>query len=151
LSQSTAFNHSQSGEAEVEYDRLRDLARQEAGKRSSCFDKASQDPPMSQLSGPRSNTASRHIKHTNAETVQQRINYQKRGSNMRRRWISIISRPPIIFSERTMRLEELQTIRLICMGNSWRKQSRFWSRGSGMHSRMDRRICMCKFPLSVRH
>lgn len=33
------FNHSSSHEAEQEYDRLRDLARQEAGKRSSCFDK----------------------------------------------------------------------------------------------------------------
>merc|ERR1711964_290488 len=37
-----AFNHSSSGDAEAEYDRLRDLARQEAGKRSSCFDKAHQ-------------------------------------------------------------------------------------------------------------
>lgn len=37
-----AFNHSTSGDAEAEYDRLRDLARQEAGKRSSCFDKAHQ-------------------------------------------------------------------------------------------------------------
>jgi len=36
------FNHSQSQEAEQEYDRLRDLARQEASKRSSCFDKAHQ-------------------------------------------------------------------------------------------------------------
>ena len=35
----TAFNHSQSNDAEAEYDRLRDLARQEAAKRSSCFDK----------------------------------------------------------------------------------------------------------------
>lgn len=34
-----AFNHNQSQEAEQEYDRLRDLARQEAGKRSSCFDR----------------------------------------------------------------------------------------------------------------
>ncbi|KUJ15375.1 DUF1771-domain-containing protein [Mollisia scopiformis] len=34
------FNHSSSSDAEAEYDRLRDLARQEAGKRSSCFDKA---------------------------------------------------------------------------------------------------------------
>jgi len=37
-----AFNHSASGDAEAEYDRLRDLARTEAGKRSSCFDKAHQ-------------------------------------------------------------------------------------------------------------
>ncbi|KAL9108246.1 MAG: hypothetical protein Q9227_006984 [Pyrenula ochraceoflavens] len=37
-----AFNHNQSQEAEQEYDRLRDLARQEAGKRSSCFDRAHQ-------------------------------------------------------------------------------------------------------------
>lgn len=36
------FNHSQSQEAEQEYDRLRDLARQEAAKRSSCFDRAHQ-------------------------------------------------------------------------------------------------------------
>ncbi|PSS25098.1 hypothetical protein M430DRAFT_63724 [Amorphotheca resinae ATCC 22711] len=36
------FNHDQSGEAEAEYDRLRDLARQEAAKRSSCFDRAHQ-------------------------------------------------------------------------------------------------------------
>ncbi|TAQ86826.1 hypothetical protein B7494_g4859 [Chlorociboria aeruginascens] len=35
-----AFNHSASSSSEAEYDRLRDLARQEASKRSSCFDKA---------------------------------------------------------------------------------------------------------------
>lgn len=32
-----AFNHDQSGDAEQEYDRLRDLARQEASKRGDCF------------------------------------------------------------------------------------------------------------------
>ncbi|OQE23797.1 hypothetical protein PENSTE_c008G04762 [Penicillium steckii] len=32
-----AFNHDQSGDAEAEYDRLRDLARQEASKRGDCF------------------------------------------------------------------------------------------------------------------
>ncbi|KAI9923836.1 hypothetical protein AWENTII_010167 [Aspergillus wentii] len=32
-----AFNHDQSGDAEAEYDRLRNLARQEASKRGSCF------------------------------------------------------------------------------------------------------------------
>ncbi|KAI0180850.1 Smr domain protein [Hypoxylon sp. FL1284] len=37
-----AFNHSPSGDAEAEYDRLRDLARAEAGKRNSCFDRAHQ-------------------------------------------------------------------------------------------------------------
>lgn len=37
-----AFNHSQSQDAEAEYDRLRDLARQEAGKRGSCFDRSRQ-------------------------------------------------------------------------------------------------------------
>ena len=36
-----ALNHSNS-DAEAEYDRLRDLARQEAAKRSSCFDRAHQ-------------------------------------------------------------------------------------------------------------
>ncbi|KAL8650651.1 MAG: hypothetical protein Q9226_005054 [Calogaya cf. arnoldii] len=35
-----AFNHSQSGGAEAEYDRLRDLARQEHSKRSACMDKS---------------------------------------------------------------------------------------------------------------
>ncbi|KAG7009785.1 smr domain-containing protein [Physcia stellaris] len=35
-----AFNHNQSSSAETEYDRLRSLARQEQGKRSSCMDKA---------------------------------------------------------------------------------------------------------------
>ena len=34
---SLAFNHDQSGDAEAEYDRLRDLARQEANKRGDCF------------------------------------------------------------------------------------------------------------------
>jgi len=33
------FNHSQSADAEVEYDRLRDLARQEHDKMSSCFER----------------------------------------------------------------------------------------------------------------
>lgn len=37
----TALNHS-SADTEAEYDRLRDLARQEAAKRSSCFDRAHQ-------------------------------------------------------------------------------------------------------------
>ena len=36
-----AFNHSQSNNAEAEYDRLRGLARQEAAKRSSCLDRVS--------------------------------------------------------------------------------------------------------------
>jgi len=36
----TAFNHSPDSNAEAEYDRLRDLAREEASKRSSCFDRA---------------------------------------------------------------------------------------------------------------
>lgn len=36
-----ALNHS-SNDTEAEYDRLRDLARQEAAKRSSCFDRAHQ-------------------------------------------------------------------------------------------------------------
>ncbi|KAF2269850.1 DUF1771-domain-containing protein [Lojkania enalia] len=36
-----ALNHS-SSDTEAEYDRLRDLARQEAAKRSSCFDRAHQ-------------------------------------------------------------------------------------------------------------
>ncbi|KAL4986399.1 hypothetical protein BDW68DRAFT_163331 [Aspergillus falconensis] len=35
-----AFNHSQSNDAEAEYDRLRDLARQEASKRNSCFQRS---------------------------------------------------------------------------------------------------------------
>ncbi|KAL2855829.1 hypothetical protein BJY01DRAFT_203809 [Aspergillus pseudoustus] len=35
-----AFNHSQSNDAEAEYDRLRDLARQEAAKRGSCFQRS---------------------------------------------------------------------------------------------------------------
>jgi hypothetical protein len=33
----TAFNHDNSSDAEAEYDRLRDLARQEASKRGQCF------------------------------------------------------------------------------------------------------------------
>ncbi|KMU90622.1 smr domain-containing protein [Coccidioides immitis H538.4] len=37
-----AFNHEQSSDAEAEYDRLRDLARQEAAKRSSCFERSQQ-------------------------------------------------------------------------------------------------------------
>ncbi|OTA98858.1 hypothetical protein M426DRAFT_325650 [Hypoxylon sp. CI-4A] len=37
-----AFNHSASDDAEAEYDRLRDLAREEAAKRNSCFDRAHQ-------------------------------------------------------------------------------------------------------------
>ncbi|KAL1871594.1 hypothetical protein VTK73DRAFT_1984 [Phialemonium thermophilum] len=35
-----AFNHSPSNDVEAEYDRLRELARQEAAKKSSCFDRA---------------------------------------------------------------------------------------------------------------
>ncbi|KAL4960268.1 Smr domain-containing protein [Aspergillus stella-maris] len=35
-----AFNHSQSNDAEAEYDRLRDLARQEASKRGDCFQRS---------------------------------------------------------------------------------------------------------------
>ena len=35
-----AFNHNQSQGAEQEYDRLRDLARQEASKRANCFQRS---------------------------------------------------------------------------------------------------------------
>ncbi|KAL2006625.1 hypothetical protein VTN00DRAFT_9293 [Thermoascus crustaceus] len=35
-----AFNHDQNREVEEEYDRLRDLARQEAAKRGSCFERS---------------------------------------------------------------------------------------------------------------
>lgn len=38
----SAFNHNQSQAAEQEYDRLRDLAREEAGKRSSALSKSQQ-------------------------------------------------------------------------------------------------------------
>jgi DNA-nicking Smr family endonuclease len=41
LTLSPALNHS-SADTEAEYDRLRGLAREEAGKRSSCFDRAHQ-------------------------------------------------------------------------------------------------------------
>ncbi|KAI2230796.1 hypothetical protein LOZ13_006268 [Ophidiomyces ophidiicola] len=37
-----AFNHEQNNDAEAEYDRLRDLARQEASKRGSCFERSKQ-------------------------------------------------------------------------------------------------------------
>jgi len=37
---SGAFNHEQTEDAEAEYDRLRNLARQEASKRAACFDKS---------------------------------------------------------------------------------------------------------------
>ncbi|ORY69674.1 uncharacterized protein BCR38DRAFT_480849 [Pseudomassariella vexata] len=37
-----AFNHSVNNNSEAEYDRLRDLARAEAAKRNSCFDRAHQ-------------------------------------------------------------------------------------------------------------
>lgn len=37
-----AFNHSQSRDAEAEYDRLRDLAREEHSKQQRCFDRAHQ-------------------------------------------------------------------------------------------------------------
>ena len=40
-----AFNHSPGNDVEAEYDRLRDLARQEAGKKSSCFDRVCATPP----------------------------------------------------------------------------------------------------------
>lgn len=45
-----AFNHNQSQESEQEYDRLRNLARQEAGKRSSCFDRVMPIPSFLQES-----------------------------------------------------------------------------------------------------
>jgi DNA-nicking Smr family endonuclease len=35
-----AFNHSPNQDAEAEYDRLRDMAREEAKKRNSCFDRS---------------------------------------------------------------------------------------------------------------
>ncbi|KAL1892188.1 hypothetical protein Sste5346_007144 [Sporothrix stenoceras] len=37
-----SFNHSAGNDAEAEYDRLRDLARKEAAKRSSCMDRSHQ-------------------------------------------------------------------------------------------------------------
>ncbi|KAJ5490860.1 hypothetical protein N7539_002427 [Penicillium diatomitis] len=40
LSLASAFNHDQSNDAEQEYDRLRELARQEASKRGDCFQRS---------------------------------------------------------------------------------------------------------------
>jgi hypothetical protein len=111
-----AFNHSQSADAEAEYDRLRDLARQEAGKRSSCFDKV-EIPSCYTLEYTRADIEARHTKHTSAAMALRRISCRKRESSMRRRWISTISRPLIISSGRTMRRDELRTIRLIYMGS----------------------------------
>jgi hypothetical protein len=139
----TAFNHSQSGESEAEYDRLRDLARQEAGKRSSCFDKV-EIPPCITCWHTKANTEARRIKHMSAEMVLRRISCRKRGSSTQRRWISIISRLPIISSGRTMRKDGCRTIRLICMVSLSRRQRIFWSRGSDMRNRMARLTCMCK-------
>lgn len=45
----TAFNHSQSQASEQEYDRLRNLARQEHAKMQSCFDRVSFINPRSSL------------------------------------------------------------------------------------------------------
>lgn len=50
--QLTAFNHTQSNDAEAEYDRLRDLARQEASKRGNCFQRVRR--PLSTLSATQS-------------------------------------------------------------------------------------------------
>lgn len=41
---SPVFNHEQSNDAEAEYDRLRDLAREEAFKRHQCFDRVCDEP-----------------------------------------------------------------------------------------------------------
>jgi hypothetical protein len=62
-------------------------------------------------------TEDRRIKRTSAEMGLRRINCRRRGSSMRRRWISITSRPRIISFGRTMRRGELRTIRLICTGS----------------------------------
>jgi hypothetical protein len=59
----------------------------------------------------------RRIKHTSAAMALRHTSCRKRGSNMRRRWISIISRLPIISSGRTMHKDESRMIRLICMGS----------------------------------
>jgi hypothetical protein len=47
-----AFNHSASQDAEAEYDRLRDLARAEGDKKTSCFDRV-RSPPRARLTGHR--------------------------------------------------------------------------------------------------
>lgn len=39
LSEYQAFNHEQSQDVEAEYDRMRDAAREQAAKRSSCFER----------------------------------------------------------------------------------------------------------------
>lgn len=39
LADCLAVHHTSGNDAEAEYDRLRDLARQEGSKRSSCFDR----------------------------------------------------------------------------------------------------------------
>ena len=59
----------------------------------------------------------RRIKHTSAEMGLRRISCRRRESSMRRRWISITSRPRIISFGRIMRQDELRTIRLICTGS----------------------------------
>ena len=39
MSSHTAFNHEQSSDAEEEYERLRNLAKQEGAMRASCFER----------------------------------------------------------------------------------------------------------------
>jgi hypothetical protein len=82
LKRSTAFNHNQSSSAEAEYDRLRELARQEHGKRSACLDKVgveANESIMTLLSHPAS-----LAKPMSAEMEQPPMSSQRRGRGMAR-------------------------------------------------------------------
>jgi hypothetical protein len=120
---STAFNHSQSQDAEAEYDRLRDLARQEAGKRAACFDKV-RFPSLPRTSTTNQWDCSR-IKHMREVTELPRSNCLTRGRRMQPRWTNTINKPATIFSGRIMRRAESQTIRLICTGSLWKRRRTF--------------------------
>lgn len=77
-----AFNHNQSSNAEAEYDRLRNLARQEHNKRASLSDRVWILTLWKAPGCWYSSFTRRPVKPTNREMEQQLMNYQRRARNM---------------------------------------------------------------------
>jgi hypothetical protein len=104
---SAAFNHSPNNDAEAEYDRLRDLARQAASKRSSCFDRVCR---LVTLRLPLTLyfrgllVRDSHTKHTSAVMVPRPRRSQRKASATEPKRTDTISKHPSTSSAKTMLL-----------------------------------------------
>ena len=85
-----------------------------------------------------------HTRPTSPAMVLSPMNSRKKESAMPRKWTSTTSRLQTTFLGRTMQRAEWTRILLICTASLLKRPRRFWSSGFGMHSRLGKRIYMCK-------